>query len=47
VTDPDQIKFLRQVVGVFLYYARSVDETMICSLNKIASRQAKPTEDLM
>ena len=47
VTDPDQIKFIRQVVGVFLYYARSVDETMLCGLNKIASRQAKPTEDLM
>ena len=47
ITDPDKIKFIRQVVGVFLYYSRAVDETMLCSLNKIASRQAKPTEDLM
>jgi hypothetical protein len=47
VTDPDQLQFIRQVVGVFLYYSRAVDETMLCALNKIASRQANPTDDLM
>ena len=47
MTDPEQIKFIRQVVGVFLYYVRAVDETMLCALNKIASRRAKPTDTLM
>jgi hypothetical protein len=47
ITDPAQMKFIRQVVRVFLYYSRAVDETMLCSLNKIASRQATPTDDLL
>ena len=46
VTDPKRIKRIQQIIGVFLYYARAVDETMLCALNKMASRQANPTGDL-
>jgi hypothetical protein len=47
VTDPAKRKRIQQILGTFLYYARAVDETMLCALNKMASRQANPTEDLM
>ena len=41
-----RIKRIQQIIGVLLYYARSVDETMLCTLNRLASRQATPTVDL-
>ena len=41
------IKFIQEVIGVFLYYARTVDPTMLAPLNKLASRQANPTEQLL
>ena len=44
VTDPKFKKLLQQVVGVFLYYARAVDPTMLTSLSKLASQQANPTQ---
>jgi hypothetical protein len=47
ITDQKTIKFIQEVVGVFLYYARAVDYTMITTINKLASRQANPTEDLL
>ena len=34
---------LQAIVGVFLFYSRAVDPTMLTAINKIASRQAKPT----
>jgi Reverse transcriptase (RNA-dependent DNA polymerase) len=34
---------LQEIVGVFLFYSRAVDPTMLTAINKIASRQAKPT----
>ena len=37
-------KYIRQVVGSFLYYARAVDLTILTALNDIASEQSKPTE---
>ena len=40
---PAEIKELQEIVGVFLFYARAVDPTMLTAINKIASRQAKPT----
>jgi len=40
-------KFIQQVVGVFLYYARTIDSTMLAPISKISSRQAKPTQDLL
>ena len=36
-------KELQEIVGVFLFYSRAVDPTMLTAINKIASRQAKPT----
>ncbi len=33
--------------GVFLYYGRAVDSTMLTALSAIASAQAEPTEDTM
>jgi hypothetical protein len=43
----NDIKFIQEVIGVFLYYARAVDATMIVTLNKLASRQANPTAALL
>ena len=36
-------KHVQRVVGSFLYYARSIDNTIITALNKIAAMQAQPT----
>ena len=38
-------KYVQQVVGSFLYYARAIDNTIITALNEIALIQAKPTEN--
>ena len=43
---PARKKFIQEVVGVCLYYARAVDCTMICPVNKLASQQASPTEQV-
>jgi len=43
---PERKKWIEQVVGVILYYSRMVDPTMLTSVNKIASRQAKPTNEV-
>ena len=37
-------KFVQQVTGTFLYYARCVDPTMLIALSAIAADQANPTE---
>ena len=42
--DDDGKKFVQQVVGSFLYYARAVDLTILHALSEIASQQANPTE---
>ena len=44
--DGPRVKRIQQVIGVLLYYARAVDETMLCTLNRLASRQATPTVHL-
>jgi hypothetical protein len=39
--------FIQEVVGVCMYYARAIDCTMLCSVNKLASQQANnPTEQV-
>ena len=43
--DDKEKKRLQQVVGVFLYYARAVDPTMLHALNVLATQQAKGTEN--
>ena len=40
-------KFVQQVTGVFLFYARAADSTMLTALSAIASEQAKPIENTM
>ena len=40
-------KFIEQVVGVMLYYARAIDCTMLCAVNRLASRQANATEEVL
>ena len=40
-------KYIRQVVGSFLYYARAVDLTILAALSDIAAEQAQPTERTM
>ena len=44
---PKEAKFLQEVIGTFLWYARTVDNTMLCPFGKLASRQAKPTASLV
>ena len=44
---PAQHKELQEIVGVFLFYARAVDPTMLTPLSKIASKQARPTTLLL
>ena len=41
---PKEQKFIQQVTGTFLYYARAVNATMLVALSAIASEQAAPTE---
>jgi len=35
--------FVQEVTGVFLFYSRAVDPTMLTAVNKISMEQAKPT----
>jgi len=35
---------IREIVGVFLYYARAIDNTMLVALGTIASQQVSATE---
>ena len=39
-----EAKFIREVVGVFLYYARAIDNTMAAPLSKLSVGQAQPTK---
>ena len=39
--------YVQEVVGVFLYYARAVDCTMLAALGSIATQQSNPTENTM
>jgi hypothetical protein len=44
---PTKKKYIQEVIGVFLYYTRAIDSTMLIALSAIASAQAKPTEETM
>jgi len=43
----DDQQFIRQVIGVLLYYARAVDSTLLVALSALASAQAAPTQHTM
>ena len=45
--DKDDKKFVQQVTGTFLYYARAVDSTMLVALIALASEQASPIKNTM
>ena len=45
--DNEGMKYIMQVTGVFLYYARAVDGLMLPALSAIATEQASPTETTM
>ena len=40
-------KYIQQVIGSFLYYARAIDMTILMALSAIAAEQSKPTERTM
>ena len=42
--EKEEKTFIQKVVGVFLYYGRAVDSTMLVALSAIASEQASPTQ---
>ena len=41
---PEEVKRIQQIVGVFLFYARAVDATMLYPISKLSSQQSQPTE---
>ena len=43
VLGKEEKKFIQQVTGTLLYYARAVDSTLLTPLSAIASQQAAPT----
>ena len=43
----DGKKYVQQVIGSFLYYARAVDMTILHALSKITSKKANPTKKTM
>ena len=45
--DKDDKKFIQEVTGTFLYYARAIDSTMLTALSALASKQASPTQKTM
>jgi hypothetical protein len=40
-------RFIQEVTGTFLFYARAIDSTMLTALSTLASEQARPTEKTM
>ena len=43
----EKTKFVQEVTGVFLFYARAVDSTMLVALSAIATEQGTPTENTL
>ena len=43
----EKTKFVQEVTGVFLFYARAVDSTMLVALSAIAAEQGAPTENTL
>ena len=41
---PQTVQYIQTIVGIFLWYARAVDLTLLPALNAIASQQSAPTE---
>ena len=45
--DKNDKRFVQEVTGTFLFYARAVDATMLTALSSLASEQCSPTERTM
>ena len=43
----ERLKFIQQVVGVFLYYAIAIDNTILVALSEIGSEQSRATSKTM
>ena len=43
---PDKT-FIKEVIGIFLYYACAVDCTMLPALKSLATQQAAPTQNTL
>jgi hypothetical protein len=43
----DDKRFIQEVTGTFLFYARAVDATMLTALSSLAAEQCNPTERTM
>jgi hypothetical protein len=39
--------YIQEVIGMFLYYARCVDSSMLPALGTLATQQATPTKNRM
>jgi hypothetical protein len=46
ILSADGLKRIQQIVGVFLYYARAVDPTMLTAITRLGSIQAHATQDV-
>ena len=44
VLGKDEIRFVQQVLGTFMYYPRAVDSTILVALSAIATEQQEPTK---
>ena len=42
-----ETKYVQQVFGIFLYYARTLDFTRLPALNTIGTQQAIPTQNTL
>ena len=43
----EDTKYIQEVTGTFLFYARAVDPTMLTALGSLATEQAAPTQRTM
>ena len=43
--DKQSKKYMQEVIGMLLYYARCVDNTMLLALGSLATQQATPTQN--
>ena len=41
---PEEMKHAQSITGLFLFYGRAMDSTILPALNEIASMQSKPTK---
>ena len=42
----EQASTIRAQIGICLYYARCIDNTLLCPLNKLSKLQSQPTQKL-